>query len=85
MYRAPVEDISPHIHRNCWWREWNQAINEGRLGDLKRRSWSQQSWKKQGKFANEELAPLNTRRRCAWREALDNGVVTTAPGWKKSL
>ncbi len=79
MYRAPVEEI---IHTLNSVVGLQQAIDAGHLGDLSE-DLVVAILEEAGKFANEELSPLN-RIGDEHGATLENGVVTTAPGWKKT-
>ncbi len=77
MYRAPVNDITHTLNAVAG---LSKAIDEGKMGDLSD-DLVTAILEEAGKFANEELSPLN-RIGDEHGAVLDNGVVTTAPGFK---
>ena len=80
MYRAPVSDIAFTLKHVAGLSE---AIVGGRFPDLTE-DVVDAVLAEAGRFASEELAPLN---RVGDREGvrLADGVVTTAPGWRQRL
>ncbi len=79
MYRAPVEDIA---HTLTAVAGINNEIAQGKLGDLSE-DLVAAILEEAGKFANEEIAPLNTVGD-EHGAKLEDGEVITAPGWKKT-
>lgn len=79
MYRAPVEEITHTLNAVAGLQS---AIAEGKLGDLSN-DLVDAILREAGKFASEELAPLN-RTGDEHGARLENGEVITAPGWKKT-
>ncbi|MBL4891950.1 MAG: acyl-CoA dehydrogenase [Rhizobiaceae bacterium] len=77
MYRAPVSDIA-HALKNV--AGMSQALSEGVFGDLDE-DIVDAVLEEAGKFASDQLAPLNTVGDQRGATLKDN-VVTTAPGWK---
>lgn len=76
-YRAPVEDIQ-HILKNIL--DLDHLIASNLAGDLDEDTLTA-ILEEAGKFASEELAPLNAigdKQGCT----LDNGTVTTPDGWQ---
>ncbi|MCP4185502.1 MAG: acyl-CoA dehydrogenase, partial [Hyphomicrobiales bacterium] len=76
MYRAPVEDITHSLNAVAG---LSASIDEGKLGDLSVDLVSA-ILEEAGRFANEALSPLN-RVGDEHGAVVNNGVVTTAPGW----
>lgn len=78
MYRAPVSDIA-HALKNV--ASMSSALSEGRFGDLDE-DIVDAVLEEAGKFASDQLAPLN-RVGDEIGATLKDNVVTTAPGWKE--
>ncbi|WP_422373044.1 acyl-CoA dehydrogenase [Hoeflea sp.] len=78
MYRAPVDEISHTLKSVAGLRK---ALEEGRFGDLGE-DLVDAILTEAGRFASDEIAPLNE---IGDREgaALEDGEVTTPKGWKK--
>ena len=76
MYRAPVDEISHTLNAVAGLQS---AIDKGKLGELSEDLVSA-ILHEAGKFANEELSPLN-RIGDEHGAKLENYKVTTAPGW----
>ena len=79
MYRAPIQDITHTLNAVAG---INKEIQNGNLGDLSE-DLVTAILEEAGKFANEEIAPLNTVGD-EHGAKLKNGEVTTAPGWVKT-
>ncbi len=78
MYRAPVDEIA-HVLKHV--AGLGKAVGEERFGDLSE-DLVDAILAEAGRFSSEEIAPLNEG---GDREGarLEDGEVTTAPGWKK--
>ncbi len=76
-YRAPINDILLALNHGAGLRA---AIEAGHLGDYDS-DLTAAVLEEAGKFASDVLAPLNRDGDQAGIK-LDNGAVTTAPGWK---
>lgn len=79
MYRAPIEEITHTLNVVAGLSE---AIKDEKLGDLSDDLVSA-ILEQAGKFASEEIAPLN-RVGDEFGAKLENFKVTTAPGWKEA-
>lgn len=79
MYRAPVQDISHTLSEVAG---INSAIDEGLLGELSQ-DLVEAVLEEAGRFATEELAPLN-RTTDEVGAMHDNAVVTVPPGIKEA-
>ena len=79
MYRAPIEDITHTLNAVAG---LSSAINDGKFGDLGDDVVTA-ILEEAGKFANEELAPLN-RVGDEHGARLENHQVITPPGWKQA-
>ena len=79
MYRAPVADI---LHTLKHVAGINSAIENGELGDLSE-DLVDAVLEEAGKFATDRIAPLNKDADLIGAK-LENGVVTTAPGFKET-
>ncbi len=79
MYRAPVDEITHTLNEVAGMAA---AIDEGKLGDLSLDLVSA-ILEEAGKFATEEVAPLN-RVGDEHGARLKDGKVITAPGWTKT-
>ncbi|MGI9352593.1 MAG: acyl-CoA dehydrogenase [Rhizobiaceae bacterium] len=79
MYRAPVADI---LHTLKHVAGMNSALENGELGDLSE-DLVDAVLEEAGKFATERIAPLNKDADLIGAK-LENGVVTTAPGFKET-
>src|SRR5690606_10839261 len=75
-YRAPINDILLALNHGAGLRA---AIEAGHLGDYDS-DLTAAVLEEAGKFASDVLAPLNRDGDQAGIK-LDNGAVTTAPGW----
>jgi acyl-CoA dehydrogenase len=78
-YRAPVSDIAFALKHAAGFR---QALDDGIYGDLTE-DVVDAVLEEAGKFATEEIAPLNVvgdRQGVVFKD----GTVTTAPGWKEA-
>ncbi len=76
-YRAPINDILLTLNHGAG---LSDAIEAGHLGDYDS-DLTAAVLEEAGRFATDVLAPLNRDGDQAGIK-LDNGVVTTAPGWK---
>jgi butyryl-CoA dehydrogenase len=76
-YRAPVPDIVFTMRHVAG---LDRAVTDGVYGDLSV-DLAETILDEAGRFANEEIAPLN-REGDKQGVTLKDGVVTTAPGWK---
>ena len=79
MYRAPVAEISFALKNVAG---MGAALANGELGDLSE-DLVDAVLEEAGKFATEEIAPLNTGADQIGAK-YDNAVVTTAPGFKET-
>ena len=79
MYRAPVAEI---LHTLKHVAGINSAIENGELGDLSE-DLVDAVLEEAGKFATDRIAPLNKDADLIGAK-LENGVVTTAPGFKET-
>ena len=79
MYRAPVSDIA-HALKNV--AGMSVAMKAGKFGDLSE-DVVDAILDEAGKFASEQLAPLNSVGD-EHGAKLKDGVITTAPGWKEA-
>ncbi|MBB4040218.1 butyryl-CoA dehydrogenase [Microvirga flocculans] len=78
-YRAPVSDIVFTMRHVAG---LDRAVADGVYGDLSV-DLSQAILDEAGRFANDVIAPLN-REGDKHGATIENGVVTTAPGWKEA-
>ncbi len=78
-YRAPVSDIVFTMRHVAG---FDRAIADGLYGDLSV-DLAQTILEEAGRFANDEIAPLN-REGDKQGVSLKDGNVTTAPGWKEA-
>jgi hypothetical protein len=79
MYRAPVAEIAFSLKEVAGLKT---ALADGSLGDLTE-DVVDAVLEEAGRFATEELAPLN-RIGDAHGSSVKDGVVTTPPGWKET-
>ena len=79
MYRAPVAEIAFALKHVAG---MNRALEAGALGDLSE-DVVDAVLEEAGRFATEEIAPLN-KVGDAHGTPLKDGVVTTPPGWKET-
>lgn len=79
MYRAPVEEITHTLNAVAG---LSDAIDQGKLGDLSQ-DLVNAILEEAGKFATEEIAPLNKVGDAHGAKLVDAKVVT-APGWKET-
>ncbi|PCI04202.1 MAG: acyl-CoA dehydrogenase [Hyphomicrobiales bacterium] len=77
MYRAPISDIA-HTLKNV--AGMSEALSEGMFGDLDEGT-IDAILEEAGKFASDQLAPLN-KVGDEYGATLKDNVVSTAPGWK---
>ncbi|MEC9342770.1 MAG: acyl-CoA dehydrogenase family protein, partial [Pseudomonadota bacterium] len=77
MYRAPVSEIAFTLKHVAGLKS---AIGDGSFGDLSE-DLVDAVLEEAGRFASEEIAPLN-RVGDSTGATLQDGVVTTPPGWK---
>ncbi|MBW3096958.1 acyl-CoA dehydrogenase [Pseudohoeflea coraliihabitans] len=78
MYRAPVDEISHALKHVAG---LNKAIEDGRFEDLSE-DLVDAILTEAGRFASDEIAPLDEGGDTNGAR-LENGAVTTAPGWQK--
>ncbi len=79
MYRAPVSEIAFALKQVAG---LDQAIDAGMLGDLSQ-DLVDAVLEEAGRFASEEIAPLN-KIGDKHGTPLKDGKVTTPPGWKET-
>jgi 3-(methylsulfanyl)propanoyl-CoA dehydrogenase len=78
MYRAPVDEIAFTLKQVCGLGDLQQSARHAELGD----DLVDAILTEAGKFASEEIAPLNSVAD-THGTTLTNGEVSTPPGWRE--